>query len=67
MKGDDKADIEAKTQALATASGKMAEKLYAQKGPEGAAPGADAGPDGGNASKDDDVVDAEFEEVNDKK
>ena len=67
MKGDDKADIEAKTQALATASGKMAEKLYAQKGPEGAAPGTDAGPDGGNASKDDDVVDAEFEEVNDKK
>ena len=48
----------------------MAERMYAQQG--GATPGADAGADagqaaGGESSKaDDDVVDAEFEEVKDK-
>ena len=71
MKGSDLADIEAKTKALAEASGKMAERMYAQQG--GAAPGtdADAGADAGQAgdgesAKADDVVDAEFEEVKDK-
>ncbi len=64
MKGDDVAVIEEKTKALGEASGKMAERMYAQSGAaEGAAPGADAGA----APQDDDVVDAEFEEVNDKK
>ncbi|MBT3308258.1 MAG: molecular chaperone DnaK [Gammaproteobacteria bacterium] len=62
MKGDDAADIEEKTKALGEASGKMAERMYAQSGAEeGAAPEADA------AAQDDDVVDAEFEEVDDKK
>jgi molecular chaperone DnaK len=70
MKGSNLAEIEAKTKALAEASGKMAERMYAQQG--GATPGADAGADagqaaGGESSKaDDDVVDAEFEEVKDK-
>jgi molecular chaperone DnaK len=68
LKGDDKDAIEAKTKALSEASAKMAERLYAQQGAagaEGAAPGADAGQQQSKA--DDDVVDAEFEEVDDKK
>jgi molecular chaperone DnaK len=67
MKGDDAAAIEAKTRELTEASGKMAERLYAQQ-PQAAAETAgatsrDAGasPDNGN------VVDAEFEEVKDNK
>ncbi|HDN2511492.1 MULTISPECIES: molecular chaperone DnaK [Providencia] len=59
-KGEDKADIEAKIQALVTASAKLLEiaQQQAQSGGAGAA--------GAEAKKDDDVVDAEFEEVNDK-
>ncbi len=60
MKGEDKAAIETKTQALAEASTKLAENLQAQGG-AGSASGA------GSAAADDDVVDAEFEEVNDDK
>ena len=69
LKGDDIAQIEAKSKALSEASAKMAEKLYAEQGAAGAAPDADAGAAGaeGASAKDDDVVDAEFEEVNDKK
>ncbi len=66
MKGDDKAEIEAKTQALTEASGKLSERLYAQQSDAGAAPGAaeDAGGAAGtDGKKADDVVDAEFEEV----
>ncbi len=67
MKGDDKDALEAKTKALAEASGKMAERLYAQKGAEGASAegAAEQGSSGGKG--DDDVVDAEFEEVKDNK
>ncbi|MDP1652176.1 MAG: Hsp70 family protein, partial [Rhodocyclaceae bacterium] len=69
MKGSDKAELEAKTQALGQASQKLGEKIYAesqqQAGGAGAA-GGSAG--GGEAKKDDaDVVDAEFTEVKDKK
>ncbi|EUD06790.1 TPA: molecular chaperone DnaK [Providencia alcalifaciens] len=56
-KGEDKADIEAKIQALVTASAKLLEIAQQQ---------AQAGAAGAEAKKDDDVVDAEFEEVNDK-
>ena len=59
LEGDDKEAIEKKTAALGEASGTLAQKLYAeqaaQEGGEGAAEGA--------AAADDDVVDAEFEEV----
>ncbi|MFC3023092.1 molecular chaperone DnaK [Vibrio zhugei] len=60
--GEDKAEIDAKVQALMTASQKLMEiaqqKAQAQQGAE----------DGEQAqSADDDVVDAEFEEVNDDK
>ncbi|ETT01574.1 molecular chaperone DnaK [Providencia sp. JGM181] len=58
-KGEDKAEIEAKIQALVTASAKLLE--IAQQQAQAGAAGA-----GAEAKKDDDVVDAEFEEVNDK-
>ncbi|MGD8784842.1 MAG: molecular chaperone DnaK, partial [Thioalkalispiraceae bacterium] len=70
MKGDDKDAIEAKTKALTDASAKMAERLYAEKGQQpGAQPGAEAaGADASaNPESSDDVVDAEFEEVDDAK
>ena len=67
MNGEDKELIEAKTQALTEASGKMAEKLYAQNQEQGAAEGgADAGAEQARPAGDD-VVDAEFEEVDDNK
>jgi molecular chaperone DnaK len=62
MKGEDKEAIEAKTQALVEASGKMAERVYAQQSGqqgEGAAEGATET----TQAAGDDVVDAEFEEV----
>jgi len=61
---DDKEVIETKTQALAEASSKLAERMYAQNDDAGAE-GAQAGD--ASAAADDDVVDAEFEEVDDNK
>jgi molecular chaperone DnaK len=65
IKGEDPADIQAKSEALAQASGKLMERVYAQKGAEqgGGAPGGAAG----GSAPSDDVVDAEFTEVKDKK
>ena len=64
LEGSDKDDIQAKTQALAEASGKLAEKAYAANA--GDAAGAENATDANAAgSADDDVVDAEFEEVKD--
>ena len=65
LEGNDKDDIEAKTAALAEASGKLAEKAYAAAAAEGE--GAEPSSDAGAAKADDDVVDAEFEEVKDDK
>jgi len=65
LEGDDKAVIEAKTEALTEAAGKIAEKAYAEQ--QGAAEGAQPEPGQGEAAADDDVVDAEFEEVKDSK
>ncbi|ENG5921417.1 molecular chaperone DnaK [Serratia marcescens] len=62
VKGEDKAEIEAKTQALVQVSGKLLEMAQAQQAQQGADAGADNA-----AQKEDDVVDAEFEEVKDKK
>ncbi len=67
MKGDDKSAIESKTEALQELAGKLAERVYKQKAEAGASGGPDdqQGPGGGQASGGgDDVVDAEFEEVN---
>jgi len=59
LKGDDSEAIQQKTNALATASMKLGEAIYQQ---------AQAGGDGdASAKKDDDVVDAEFTEVDDDK
>ncbi|HNU66591.1 MAG: molecular chaperone DnaK [Methylotenera sp.] len=62
MKSDDKATIEAKTEALTTASQKLGEKVYAaqqaEANTESAQPSAE-----GEKTVDGDVVDAEFEEV----
>jgi molecular chaperone DnaK len=65
LKGDDKDDITSKTEALASASAKLAERAYA-KASEGSGDKAGAAGDGASAKKDD-VVDAEFTEVKDKK
>ena len=64
MKGDDKDDIVAKTQALGEKSGKLAERVYKENAAPGAG-GSDAGGGDAGGSADDDVVDAEFEEVKD--
>lgn len=74
IKSDDKAQIESKTEALMTASQKLGEKVYADAqaaataaGTAGAeAPHAEARADAGKPA-DDNVVDAEFTEVKDKK
>jgi molecular chaperone DnaK len=66
LKGDDKADIEAKTEALATASHKLAEQAYADAGGAEAAAGQETGgAEQPSGAADDDVVDAEFEEIKD--
>ena len=62
LKGDDKDEITAKTAALTEASAKIAEKLYAAA--DAGADATDAGADS-SSKQDDDVVDAEFEEVKD--
>jgi molecular chaperone DnaK len=72
MKSDDKASIEAKTEALMTASQKLGEKMYADSQAAQAAAGAGAGAGAGQqephldpqpAHADDNVVDADFKEV----
>ena len=63
VKGDDKANIEAKMNALSEATTPLAQKMYAEQ-PQGGAAQADAG-DAKDAG--DDVVDAEFEEVKENK
>ena len=60
LKGDDSEVIQAKTNALATASMKLGEAIYNQQ--QGA-----AGGEGASGEKKDDVVDAEFTEVDDDK
>ena len=64
MKGDDKADIEAKLAELGEKSGKLAERVYKEQAEQGAAEGA-AAPEAEAGAAGDDVVDAEFEEVKD--
>lgn len=59
LASEDVEDIKAKTNALAQASMKLGEAMYAASQAEGAA--------GGDAKADDGVVDADFEEVRDDK
>ena len=67
LKSEDKAAIEAKTQALAESAHKLAEKMYAkEQAKQQAQPGGGESADG--AKKDDgNVVDAEYTEVKDGK
>ncbi|MGD8742191.1 MAG: molecular chaperone DnaK [Granulosicoccaceae bacterium] len=67
MQGDDKDAIEAKTKALTEASEKLVERAYAQQAEQGAAEAAAGNPGTDANAAGDDVVDAEFEEVDDKK
>ncbi len=69
VKTDDKAAIDAKSEALATAAQKLGEKMYAAEQAKQQAAGADAGQAaaGNTPPHDDNVVDAEFTEVKDKK
>jgi molecular chaperone DnaK len=71
LKSDDKAEIDAKAQALAQAAQKLGEKMYAaeqakQAQAQQAAPEAGAGAEAGKKDEGN-VVDAEFTEVKDKK
>jgi molecular chaperone DnaK len=68
LKGEDKAAIESKTEALMTASQKLGEKVYAasqaaEQAAAGAAAGTEAPAGGSSQAADDDVVDAEVKEV----
>ncbi|HEY5638385.1 MAG TPA: molecular chaperone DnaK [Burkholderiales bacterium] len=73
LKSGDKEAIEAKSQALAQASQKLGEKMYADAQAEQAAQAGAAGDagggqaDAGKKKDNDNVVDAEFTEVKDKK
>lgn len=68
LKSEDKEAIEAKTNALMSASQKLGEQMYASQqaaGGAGAAPGAEAAAGGASSgpANDDNVVDAEVKEV----
>ncbi len=65
MEGDSAEEIQTKTQELAQASHKLAEQIYSQAQAEGA--GAEGAAPEGEAGKDEDVVDAEFEDVDESK
>jgi molecular chaperone DnaK len=65
LKGDDAEAITAKTNTLAQASMKLGEAMYKQAGEQ--QPGGDADAGGGADAKQEDVVDAEFTEVDDDK
>jgi molecular chaperone DnaK len=68
LKGDDKPAIEARTQALAGVAGKLAERVYKEQAASQQPAGNEgsAKPDGSGKGGDN-VVDAEFEEVDDDK
>jgi molecular chaperone DnaK len=69
LKGDDAGAITAKTNALAQASMKLGEAMYkqAQEGAAAGGPDGGAAPGGDAGAKKEDVVDAEFTEVDDDK
>ena len=70
LKGDDKAAIDKKAEALMQASGNIAQQAAAAQaggGAEAGGPGASGGSASSSGKAGDDAVDAEFEEVKDKK
>lgn len=67
LKGDNKDVIERKSEALGEASGKLMQKMAGMgAGPDMGAAGAAGQSGSGSKPADDDIVDAEFEEVNKK-
>ena len=68
LKGDNKEAITEKTTKLTEVAGKLAEKAYAQEQASAEAGAGEAPEAGDNSNADgDDIVDAEFEEVEDEK
>lgn len=63
MEGEDAEEIKRASEHLTTTSHKIAEVLYAQASGSQEEQGAEAGPGGQDTSKDEEVVDADFEEV----
>ena len=67
LNGDDKSAIESKSERLAEVAGRLAERAYKEAGAEAQAETPPPPPGGGNGkARDDNVVDADFEEVKDK-
>lgn len=66
LQGSDAEEIEAKSKALADASGALAQRMYAEAAQQEQGAEGEAGADQASAAADD-VVDAEFEEVKDDK
>ncbi len=71
LKGNDKAEIDAKVSTLSSAAQKLGEAMYADSQAQQAAAGASAGGAGGGGGSEskpaeEDVVDADFKEVKDK-
>ncbi|MBZ9558298.1 MULTISPECIES: molecular chaperone DnaK [unclassified Modicisalibacter] len=64
VKGDDQQEIQTKLDALTEASGGLAQKMYAEQSEAAQQGGAEQADDGAKKTEDD-VVDAEYEEVND--
>jgi molecular chaperone DnaK len=70
LKGDDKGAIDKKSEALMAAASNIAQQAAAAQGGAGAGPESAGGADAGGSAKsagNNDAVDAEFEEVKDKK
>ncbi len=65
MEGEDAEEIKRCSETLTNASHKLAEAMYQQASAAGQQPGAEGGPtdQAGGAAPDEDVVDADFEEV----
>jgi molecular chaperone DnaK len=67
LNGDDKSAIESKSERLAEVAGRLAERAYKEAGAEAQAETPSPPPGGGNGkARDDNVVDADFEEVKDQ-
>ena len=64
LKGDDLESIKTKTESLTQVSHKLAEQMYAQA-QDAEQPAGNGADDSSQANGDDDIVDAEFEEVDD--
>ncbi|MFA9424423.1 MAG: Hsp70 family protein, partial [Sedimentibacter sp.] len=65
IESNDSAQMKEKTESLTKVFNDLAQKLYAQPGAQGEAQG-EAGSEQGSAENDDNVVDAEFEEIHDE-